>query len=150
MVKAKSFIEKFYVAFIGFLLYAPLLVLFVCSFNDSKSRTVWGGFTLHWYTDLFQNEEVLSAVRTSLLLTTLAALIACVYRNDCDEAPFPKGNGRTFKYPIIKCRYRNRCGYHALICAFHVTGIHFHVDSTRNFRITLYHFKCHAEISAAG
>ena len=41
MVKAKSFIEKFYVAFIGFLLYAPLLVLFVCSFNDSKSRTVW-------------------------------------------------------------------------------------------------------------
>ena len=58
MVKAKSFIEKFYVAFIGFLLYAPLLVLFVCSFNDSKSRTVWGGFTLHWYTDLFQNEEV--------------------------------------------------------------------------------------------
>ena len=76
MVKAKSFIEKFYVAFIGFLLYAPLLVLFVCSFNDSKSRTVWGGFTLHWYTDLFQNEEVLSAVRTSLLLTTLAALIA--------------------------------------------------------------------------
>ena len=76
MVKAKSFIEKFYVAFIGFLLYAPLLVLFVCSFNDSKSRTVWGGFTLHWYTDLFQNEEVLSDVRTSLLLTTLAALIA--------------------------------------------------------------------------
>ncbi len=76
MVKAKSFIEKFYVAFIGFLLYAPLLVLFVCSFNDSKSRTVWGGFTLHWYSDLFQNEEVLSAVRTSLLLTTLAALIA--------------------------------------------------------------------------
>ena len=71
-----------------------------------------------------------------------------MYRNDCDEAPFPKGNGRTFKYPIIKCRYRNRCGYHALICAFHVTGIHFHVDSTRNFRITLYHFKCHAEISA--
>ena len=76
MVKVKSFIEKFYVAFIGLLLYAPLLVLFVCSFNDSKARTIWGGFTLHWYTDLFQNEEVLSAVRTSLLLTTLAALIA--------------------------------------------------------------------------
>ena len=76
MVKVKSFIEKFYVAFIGFLLYAPLLVLFVCSFNDSKARTIWGGFTFHWYTDLFQNEEVLSAVRTSLLLTTFAALIA--------------------------------------------------------------------------
>lgn len=43
MVKVKSFIEKFYVAFIGFLLYAPLLVLFVCSFNDSKARTIWEG-----------------------------------------------------------------------------------------------------------
>lgn len=52
MVKVKSFIEKFYVAFIGFLLYAPLLVLFVCSFNDSKARTIWGGFTLHWYTEI--------------------------------------------------------------------------------------------------
>ncbi len=155
MVKAKSFIEKFYVAFIGFLLYAPLLVLFVCSFNDSKSRTVWGGFTLHWYTDLFQNEEVLSAVRTSLLLTTLAALIATLIGTlacigmTAMKLRF-KSNGRTFKYPIIKCRYRNWCGYHALICAFHVTWIHFHVDSTRNFRIALYHFKCHAEISAAG
>ena len=64
MVKAKSFIEKFYVAFIGFLLYAPLLVLFVCSFNDSKSRTVWGGFTLHWYTDLFQNVQSIKTGKT--------------------------------------------------------------------------------------
>ena len=149
MVKAKSFIEKFYVAFIGFLLYAPLLVLFVCSFNDSKSRTVWGGFTLHWYTDLFQNEEVLSAVRTSLLLDCHINRNTCLHRDDSDEAPFPESNGRTFEYPAVKCGYRNRCGYHAFICAFHVTWIHFNVDSTRNFRTALHYFKCHAEISAA-
>lgn len=74
----KKWAAKAYVALVGFLLYAPLLVLFVCSFNDSKARTVWGGFTLHWYVDLFHNEEVLAAVRTSLALTTLAALIATV------------------------------------------------------------------------
>lgn len=78
MVKMKNYIGKIYVALIGILLYAPLLMLIVCSFNDSKVRTVWGGFTLHWYVDLFHNEEVLLAVRTSLLLTTLAALIATV------------------------------------------------------------------------
>ena len=78
MVKMKNYIGKIYVALIGILLYAPLLILIVCSFNDSKVRTVWGGFTLHWYVDLFHNEEVLLAVRTSLLLTTLAALIATV------------------------------------------------------------------------
>ena len=78
MVKAKKYAGRLYVGLIGFLLYSPLLILIVCSFNDSKIRTVWGGFTLHWYTDLFQNEEVLLAVRTSLLLTTSAALIATV------------------------------------------------------------------------
>lgn len=67
-----------YVALIAFLLYAPLLILIVCSFNDSKARTVWGGFTFHWYVYLFQNEEVLLAVKTSLLLTASAALIAMV------------------------------------------------------------------------
>lgn len=78
MVNFKKYAERMYVGFIVFLLYAPLLILIVCSFNDSKARTVWGGFTLHWYADLFQNEEVLVAVKTSLLLTTSAALIAMV------------------------------------------------------------------------
>ncbi len=76
MVKAKTFIQKFYVGLVCFLLYAPLVILFICSFNASKARTVWGGFTLHWYTDLFQNEEVITAVTTSLLLTTMASLTA--------------------------------------------------------------------------
>lgn len=78
MVNLKKYAGKMYVALIAFLLYAPLLILIVCSFNDSKARTVWGGFTFHWYVDLFQNEEVLLAVKTSLLLTTSAALIAMV------------------------------------------------------------------------
>ena len=60
------------------LLYAPLVILIVCSFNRSKARSVWGGFTLHWYTDLFHNAEVLVALRTSLMLTLSAAFIASV------------------------------------------------------------------------
>lgn len=78
MVKMKSFISRCYIAFVLFLLYAPLLILIVCSFNRSKARSVWGGFTLHWYADLFHNEEVLVALRTSLLLTITAAFIAAV------------------------------------------------------------------------
>jgi spermidine/putrescine transport system permease protein len=60
------------------ILYAPLAILIICSFNKSKARSVWGGFTLHWYTDLFHNEEVLAALKTSLMLTISAALIASV------------------------------------------------------------------------
>ena len=153
MVKVKSFIEKFYVAFIGFLLYAPLLVLFVCSFNDSKARTIWGGFTLHWYTDLFQNEEVLSAVRTSLLLTTLAALIATLIGTlacigmTAMKLRFQKVMEGLANIPLLNAD--NRCGYHAFVCAFHVIRIYLHVDSSCNAGAALYYFECYAEISAA-
>ena len=60
------------------LLYLPIAVLIVFSFNDSKSRTVWSGFSLHWYQELFQDEEILSAFSTTLTVSVLAALIATV------------------------------------------------------------------------
>ena len=40
-------------------LYAPIFVLIVFSFNDSKSRTVWNGFTLNWYVELFQDSQII-------------------------------------------------------------------------------------------
>lgn len=71
-----SLLEKSYIGLIFTLLYAPILILIICSFNASKSRVVWGGFTFDWYILLVQNEEVIDAVRTSLMLTFSAALIA--------------------------------------------------------------------------
>ena len=76
MVEKKSWLERFYVALIFVLLYLPLAVLMVCSFNASKSRMVWGGLTLKWYAGLFQNADIMGAFKTSLMLTTSAALIA--------------------------------------------------------------------------
>ncbi len=73
-----SFLERFYVGLIFFLLYAPIVILIICSFNASKSRVIWGGFTFDWYVQLFQNEEVLAAVRTSLFLTLSASVLATV------------------------------------------------------------------------
>ena len=74
----KTWLERCYVGLVFFLLYAPIFILIVCSFNASKARTVWGGFTLNWYIELFQNEEVIEAVRTSIMLTLTAAVIATV------------------------------------------------------------------------
>ena len=59
-------------------LYLPIAVLIVFSFNDSKSRTVWSGFSLHWYEELFQDEEILSAFSTTITVSVLAAVIATV------------------------------------------------------------------------
>ncbi|WP_294854826.1 ABC transporter permease [uncultured Oscillibacter sp.] len=59
-------------------LYSPIFVLIFFSFNATKSRTVWGGFSLQWYVRLFQDDAILSALRTTLLVSVLASLIAMV------------------------------------------------------------------------
>ncbi len=59
-------------------LYAPIFVLIVFSFNDSKSRTVWQGFTFRWYAELFQDRVIMSALSTTLLVSVLATLAATV------------------------------------------------------------------------
>lgn len=59
-------------------LYAPIIVLIVFSFNDSKSRTIWSGFTLDWYKELVSDSLVLSSLSTTLLVSVIAALIATV------------------------------------------------------------------------
>ena len=61
-----------------FFLYAPILVLIVFSFNSTKSRTVWTGFTFDWYVTLFYNDAILSALYTTLLVSVLAAVLATV------------------------------------------------------------------------
>ena len=59
-------------------LYLPIVVLIIFSFNDSKSRTVWSGFSFHWYTELFHDEEILSAFSTTLTVSVLATVIATI------------------------------------------------------------------------
>lgn len=76
MVKRIS--QKLYLAFMLLFLYAPILILIVLSFNASKSRSKWGGFTLKWYHRLFQNEEIMSALYATLLIAFLSALIATI------------------------------------------------------------------------
>lgn len=51
----KKILKRIYMILILFLLYAPIATLIVLSFNSSKSRAKWGGFTLDWYSSLFQN-----------------------------------------------------------------------------------------------
>ena len=59
-------------------MYAPIFVLIVFSFNDSKSRTVWTGFSLHWYEDLFSDTRILKALATTLEVSLLAMIIATI------------------------------------------------------------------------
>ncbi|HJC25923.1 MAG TPA: ABC transporter permease [Candidatus Eisenbergiella merdavium] len=84
----KTVLHKIYIFLIFLFLYAPILTLMVLSFNASRTRAKWGGFTLNWYIQLFQNRDIMEALSNTLaiaLISSLAAtvigLIACVAMN---------------------------------------------------------------------
>lgn len=76
--KLKHGLSSFYVVLIMIFLYAPIMVLMVLSFNNSRSRVVWGGFTLNWYARLFSNRQIIEALMTTLGLAFASALIATI------------------------------------------------------------------------
>ena len=69
-------LSKFYTALVLLFLFAPILILLIFSFNVSKSLSVFSGFTLYWYRELFRDAETLKAVRNTLLLAVSSSLIA--------------------------------------------------------------------------
>ena len=73
-----NILRKIYVALIFVFLYAPIGTLIVLSFNASKSRAKWGGFTFKWYVELFQNEAIMQALTNTLLIAILSSVIATV------------------------------------------------------------------------
>lgn len=70
--------NRIYLGVVFFFLYIPIIVLIVNSFNESKSRTVWTGFTLDWYRRLFANEAILSSLGNTLLVAVIASVAATV------------------------------------------------------------------------
>lgn len=74
----RKYLQKIYLALIFILLYAPIVTLIVLSFNQSKTRAKWGGFTLKWYKELLKNEQIMSAFYTTLIIAFVSAAIATV------------------------------------------------------------------------
>ena len=77
-MKKMNLISKIYVSIFFSFMYVPIAVMAVFSFNESKSRSVFTGFTFDWYKQLFQNEMILSALGVSLILAFTSAIIATV------------------------------------------------------------------------
>ena len=74
----KKIASRVYMGLIFLFLYLPIVVLIVLSFNNSKSKVKWGGFTLDWYIKCFQSERIMSAFSTTLQITLLAAVISTI------------------------------------------------------------------------
>lgn len=70
--------KQVYMILMFVFLYAPVAVLIVFSFNKAKSRAVWGGFTLDWYRKLLQNDDILNALKVTLIVALVSALVSTV------------------------------------------------------------------------
>ena len=69
---------KIYMALVLFFLYIPIFVLIVFSFNETKSRSVFSGFTLEWYERLFKNEIIISSLINTIIIAVVASIAATV------------------------------------------------------------------------
>lgn len=72
----KKFFQNFYFALIFLFLYAPIAALMLFSFNDSKSRVVWEGFTLGWYSKLLQDSAIMNSLYVTLFVAVISAFFA--------------------------------------------------------------------------
>ncbi len=74
----KKTIKKLYLFIIFLFLYAPVVTLIVFSFNNSKSRAHWDGFTLKWYAELFQDKQIMSSLYYTLAVALISSLVATI------------------------------------------------------------------------
>ena len=69
---------KVYLGLVLFFLYVPIFVLIVFSFNETKSRSVFSGFTLDWYIRLFNNRIIISSLINTIIIACISSVISTV------------------------------------------------------------------------
>ena len=77
-MKKNSRFSGIYLGIIFFLMYLPVVVVIIFSFNESKLPVRFSGFSLTWYQELFQDEDMLEALRNSLILGVSSCLLSAV------------------------------------------------------------------------
>jgi len=68
----------FYIGLILVIIYVPIILVIIYSFNQNRLSSVWSGFSLYWYMELFRDRSMFEALRNSLVLASLASLCSAV------------------------------------------------------------------------
>ena len=83
-----KFLSKFYMLIVFALLYAPIVVLIVFSFNDGGTLSEFTGISLKWYGELFRDHEALTALKNSLILAVSSSVIARIRFDASSTLPY--------------------------------------------------------------
>lgn len=71
-------LKRVYATLIYVFLYAPILILIIFSFNESKSRGSFTGFTLKWYKELFRDRQIMQAMYYTLLVAFITSVVSTI------------------------------------------------------------------------
>ncbi len=78
MIKSNKWILKTVTIFAFLLVYFPILVIMLLSLNKSKNSYEFSGLSLQWYTEIFKNEDLLSAIGNTLMIAVLSTILATI------------------------------------------------------------------------
>ncbi len=71
-------VKRVYASLVYLFLYAPIILLMLFSFNGSRSRGNWGGWTLRWYGELFRDSTIMNALFNTVIIALVSAVVATV------------------------------------------------------------------------
>ncbi len=71
-------LQKLYLYLILVFLYAPIIIMIIYSFNESKYR-IWTNFSFKWYIELFQNGQIMAALSNTLLVAIVASVLSTIF-----------------------------------------------------------------------
>ncbi|NBI06801.1 ABC transporter permease [Senegalia massiliensis] len=74
----EKYIQKIYIFLIFLFLYAPIAVLIIFSFNDSRLQGTWDGFTLNWYRELFKSREIMKSLYYTISIAIFSSIISTI------------------------------------------------------------------------
>ena len=74
----KKIFKNIYSTIVYLFLYAPIIIMVIYSFNGSKFRNKWGGFSLKWYKELFENREIIRALWNTLAIAAISAIVSTI------------------------------------------------------------------------
>lgn len=77
-MKNRTKLPNIYLAFLVILMYLPVVVVIFYSFNASRQSSVWGGWSINWYKELFSDKSLIEALKNSLIIGVLSSGIAGV------------------------------------------------------------------------
>jgi spermidine/putrescine transport system permease protein len=77
-MKTRTLLSRCYIVLILALMYVPILLVILYSFNENRLSSIWGGFSLKWYRELFRDRSMFLALRNSLVLALLSSVASAL------------------------------------------------------------------------